>query len=131
MSTHNISLPHQGDSNEYTKYIIFNIKKIILNYLKSAAMRFFQGTQERVPNSHGNRAISIQATEGLLYMFSFQALYLIATNGKPEIKEKDSLSPVFQDFLDKCLEVDVEKRGNASELLRVCSEFIMLDLEGG
>ena len=34
--------PHRGDSNEYTQYTIFNIKmKIILNYLKSAAMGFF------------------------------------------------------------------------------------------
>ena len=34
--------PHQGDSNVYTQYTIFNIKKkIILNYSKSAAMGFF------------------------------------------------------------------------------------------
>ena len=33
--------PHRGDSNEYTQYIIFNIKKkIILNYPKSAAWVF-------------------------------------------------------------------------------------------
>ena len=34
--------PHGGDSNEYTKYTIFYIKKkITLNYPKSAAMKFF------------------------------------------------------------------------------------------
>ena len=36
--------PHRGDSNEYTKYTIFNIKKkITLNYPESAAMGFFKG----------------------------------------------------------------------------------------
>ena len=34
--------PHQGDSDEYKQYTIFNIKKkITLNYPKSVAMRFF------------------------------------------------------------------------------------------
>ena len=34
--------PHRGDSNEYTQYTIFIIKKkITLDYLKSAAMGFF------------------------------------------------------------------------------------------
>ena len=33
--------PHRGDSNEYTKYTIFNKKKkIFLNYPKSATMGF-------------------------------------------------------------------------------------------
>ena len=33
--------PHRGDSDEYTQYTIFMVKKkITLNYLKSAAMGF-------------------------------------------------------------------------------------------
>ena len=47
-----------------------------------------------------------------------RALYLIATNGKPEIKDRDKLSHIFQDFLDRCLEISVEKRPSAAELLR-------------
>ena len=62
--------PHRGDSNEYTQYTIFNeVDKNALNYLKSAAMGFlFQGTQERVRDSHGKRAIGVRATEVLLYI---------------------------------------------------------------
>ena len=61
--------PHRGVSNEYIQYTIFNIKKkITLNYPKSASMGiFFQGTKERVRNSRGKRAISVRATEVLLY----------------------------------------------------------------
>lgn len=47
-----------------------------------------------------------------------RALYLIETTGKPEFDRK-SLSETFQDFLDSCLEVDVDKRGTASSLLKV------------
>ena len=47
-----------------------------------------------------------------------QALYLIATNGKPDIKDKHKLSPVFQDFLDRCLDCEVETRYCATDLLR-------------
>ena len=50
------------------RYSIFNkIKKNILNYPKSAALRFFRGTRERVRNSRGKRAISVRAAEVLLY----------------------------------------------------------------
>jgi len=47
-----------------------------------------------------------------------RALYLIATNGTPEIYNPERLSSVFRDFLAKCLEMDVEKRGSASEMLQ-------------
>ena len=66
-SVFSLGSPHQGNSNENTQYTIFHIKKkLTLNYPKS--MGFFQGTQERVQNSHGKGAISVQASEGLLYL---------------------------------------------------------------
>lgn len=49
----------------------------------------------------------------------WQALYLIATNGTPELQNPEKLSPVFRDFLNRCLEMDVEKRGGSKELLQV------------
>lgn len=52
-----------------------------------------------------------------------KALYLIATNGKPEIKEKDKLTAAFQDFLDQCLEVEVDRRASAMDLLKVNNNF--------
>ena len=55
MSTHNIPF--------------FNIKKKnIINYPKSGAMGFFQGTQYRVRKSRGKRAISVRAIKVLLYL---------------------------------------------------------------
>ncbi|XP_071990052.1 serine/threonine-protein kinase PAK 1 isoform X1 [Engystomops pustulosus] len=47
-----------------------------------------------------------------------RALYLIATNGTPELQEPDKLSVTFKDFLNQCLEMDVEKRGSAKDLLQ-------------
>ena len=75
---YSLEWPFKGDSNEYTQYTIFNIKKkITLNCPKSADMGFFQETQERVRNSHGKRAISVRATEVLLYLFSlYKNMYL-------------------------------------------------------
>lgn len=48
-----------------------------------------------------------------------RALYLIATNGTPQIKEEQNLTPVFKDFLNLALKVDPEKRASAHDLLRV------------
>jgi p21-activated kinase 1 len=48
-----------------------------------------------------------------------RALYLIATNGTPHIKDQKALSPVFNDFLSFALKVDPEKRASAHDLLRV------------
>ncbi|CAH3025166.1 unnamed protein product [Porites evermanni] len=47
-----------------------------------------------------------------------RALYLIATNGTPELAHPEKLSPVFKDFLSQSLEMDVDKRLGARELLQ-------------
>jgi serine/threonine protein kinase len=46
-----------------------------------------------------------------------RALFLIASNGKPQVKDPGKLSPQLADFLDRCLEVDAERRSSAAELL--------------
>lgn len=48
-----------------------------------------------------------------------RALYLIATNGTPKIKEEHQLSEDFQSFLNLALKVDPEKRASAHDLLKV------------
>lgn len=48
-----------------------------------------------------------------------RALWLIATNGTPQIKNEGDLSAVFRDFLYFALKVDPEKRASAHDLLRV------------
>ncbi|MFH4976706.1 hypothetical protein AB6A40_003415 [Gnathostoma spinigerum] len=46
-----------------------------------------------------------------------RAIYLIATNGKPDFPSRESLSPAFRDFIDCALEVNVDQRFSASQLL--------------
>jgi p21-activated kinase 1 len=57
-----------------------------------------------------------------------RALYLIATNGTPKIKEEHELSPVFKDFLNFALKVDPEKRASAHDLLRVCQSLLIMGM---
>ncbi|KAJ8266923.1 hypothetical protein GJAV_G00136220 [Gymnothorax javanicus] len=47
-----------------------------------------------------------------------RALYLIATNGTPELQNPERLSSVFRDFLKRCLEMDVDRRDSAKQLLQ-------------
>ena len=44
---------------------------------------------------------------------------MIATNGTPELAHPEKLSPIFKDFLAQSLEMDVDKRTGARELLQV------------
>lgn len=46
-----------------------------------------------------------------------RALYLITTHGKPLIENSQKFSKELNSFLDCCLEVNVEHRATAAELL--------------
>lgn len=46
-----------------------------------------------------------------------RALYLIATNGTPKLQNPETLSPVFLDFLERCLQTDPEQRPSAHTML--------------
>ena len=54
-----------------------------------------------------------------LHETPLKALYLIAANGKPNVRDesKARLSPDILHFLDRCLEVNPEKRADTKELL--------------
>ena len=58
---------------------------------------FFQGTQERVQNTPGKRAITVRATEGLLY-YQIQLVLKCLTVVGPFILSKTSNWP--HQFLD-------------------------------
>ncbi|KAJ3484724.1 hypothetical protein NLG97_g6985 [Lecanicillium saksenae] len=58
-----------------------------------------------------------------------RALWLIATNGTPQIKNENELSDVFRDFLYFALKVDPEKRASAHDLLR--HDFMKLCVDLG
>uniref|UniRef100_A0A915AFV1 non-specific serine/threonine protein kinase n=1 Tax=Parascaris univalens TaxID=6257 RepID=A0A915AFV1_PARUN len=53
-----------------------------------------------------------------LHETPLKAIYLIAQNGKPEVKKRDALSPAFNNFLDRCLCVRQEDRADTDELLQ-------------
>lgn len=48
-----------------------------------------------------------------------KALYLIRTNGTPQLKKPELLSRELKTFLAVCLCVDVRSRASADELLQV------------
>lgn len=47
-----------------------------------------------------------------------RALYLIATNGTPQLKEPEALSETLKHFLEWCLKVETDDRASASQLLK-------------
>lgn len=48
-----------------------------------------------------------------------RALFLIATNGSPGLKEPAKWSDTFKDFLNQCTATDPEERATANEVLKV------------
>lgn len=69
-------------------------------------------------NAESNSLEMIEGEPPYLNENPLRALYLIVTNGTPKINNPESLSPVFRDYLARCLEVDAEKRPDAGKLLQ-------------
>ena len=70
---------YRGDSNECRQYTVFNVikKSTRLNYPKPAwDVFFFQPIMSS--KSHGERAISVRATEVLLHQYNLMVLIQIA-----------------------------------------------------
>ncbi|KAI8098725.1 kinase-like domain-containing protein [Halteromyces radiatus] len=65
--------------------------------------------------------MSIEMVEGeppYLNENPLRALYLIATNGTPQLQDPDALSEEFRDFLEQSLQVDCDKRPSADDILK-------------
>ena len=57
-----------------------------------------------------------------------RALWLIAQEGKPKIEGRDKMSPEFQDFVDKCLEVSMSFKMDRKFLLHsIASQKVDVD----
>lgn len=64
--------------------------------------------------------MSIEMVEGeppYLNENPLRALYLIATNGTPQLQNPETLSEGFREFLELSLQVDCDKRPSADEML--------------
>ncbi|KAL6612095.1 Pkinase-domain-containing protein [Neocallimastix sp. 'constans'] len=53
-----------------------------------------------------------------------RALYLIATNGSPSVRNIEQQSPEFKEFLESCLKVEADERPTSEEALEVKYIFI-------
>ena len=86
--------PHRGDSNENTKYTIFNIKrKISLNYPKSASMGFFsKGLKNELETAVVNESSVFEPLKVFLISF-YERKHIVPQNlpsqNDPCIKPND------------------------------------------